>query len=283
MTQKGYDVLKALSGKYSRYISTVVAARDPNIQKDYYDEIRELCLLHGYKFYDRKEDYEIRTPYTIAISWRWLIRSSTELIVFHDSLLPKYRGFNPLVTALINRDTEIGVTALFASDSYDRGRIIAQSALNINYPIKIQEAIDAISKNYSQLACVITDSIAKEIPLMAVEQDEKKASYSLWRDNEDYQIDWGQSSEYIKRFVDAVGAPYKGAQTNIYEKPARVKDVEVMEDVFIANRTSGKVVFIIDEKPVIVCGQGLLKICELVDDVSGESILPLTNFRTRFK
>ena len=38
----------------------------------------------------------------------------------------------------------------------------------------------------------------------AFEQDEAKATYSLWRDDEDYKIDWHLSSEEIMRFVGQV-------------------------------------------------------------------------------
>ena len=38
-------------------------------------------------------------------------RTRPTLLIFHDSLLPKLRGFNPTVTALIAGEIEIGVTA----------------------------------------------------------------------------------------------------------------------------------------------------------------------------
>jgi methionyl-tRNA formyltransferase len=105
MTEKGYSVLASLLPRYSKMIDSVIAARDKNIVKDYFEEIAEMCRQHGVRFYNRTDTYKIRTKYVIAVSWRWLIQSdTTKVIVFHDSLLPRYRGFNPLVTALINGD-----------------------------------------------------------------------------------------------------------------------------------------------------------------------------------
>ena len=45
-----------------------------------------------------------------------MIKNSENLIVFHDSLLPKYRGFAPLVSQLINGEEYLGVTAIFTND-----------------------------------------------------------------------------------------------------------------------------------------------------------------------
>ena len=60
-----------------------------------------------------------------------MIRDKSKLIVFHDSVLPKLRGFNPLVTSLINGYEEIGVTVLYGTEDFDRGEIILQKKVNI--------------------------------------------------------------------------------------------------------------------------------------------------------
>ncbi len=284
MNQKGYVVLQALVKTYPHLLETVISARDPNMQKDYYDEICAVCAQHDVTFHDRADSWPVESPFAIAIGWRWLIRlSDCRLVVFHDSLLPKYRGFNPLVSGLLSGDNQIGVTALFASESYDCGDIIAQSASSITYPIKIQQAFDIISKNYEELALMIATRIEQNVPLEGKRQDDQQASYSLWRDDDDYFIDWSWSAEYINRFVDAIGFPYKGAATLIEGRTARVLDVECVEDVAIVNRKPGKVIFIHDAKPVVVCGKGLLKINNLIDDRTNKPLLPLSKFRVRFK
>jgi methionyl-tRNA formyltransferase len=283
MNQKGYAVLNALAEKRSEVVELVVGARDSNMQRDYYDEIKGLCEELAIVFFDRTQPCRVNSPYALAIGWRWLLAlPETQLIIFHDSLLPKYRGFNPLVTALLNGDDRIGVTALFAAGEYDTGDIIAQASSSISYPIKIQQATDIISGNYAELALVVSGMIEKE-SLRGEQQDNRCATYSLWRDDEDYRIDWSQSAEFIKRFVDAVGFPYKGAATLFDNRLARVLDVEIMDDILIENRTPGKVIFIQDSKPVVVCGRGLVKITAMINEHTGESFLPLPKFRVRFE
>jgi methionyl-tRNA formyltransferase len=284
MSRKGLKVLETIGNDYPKLIDFVVTERDSNVQEDYHDAIRQTCNQFNIACYDRKDDYNVASRYAIVVSWRWMIQStSTQLIVFHDSLLPKYRGFNPLVSCLINGERKIGVTALFAADEYDAGDIIAQSASEISYPTKIESAIDLILNNYAELATEIIGTIANGLKLVGRKQDESQASYSLWRDEEDYRIDWSQSAEKIRRMIDAVGFPYKGASTLLNDRLVRITEAEEVEDVAIENRTNGKVIFVKDGFPIVVCGKGLLKITALFDDETKESLLPLKNFRTRFK
>ena len=83
--------------------------------------------------------------FSIAVAWKWLIKQKDILIVLHDSLLPKYRGYLPLVSQLINGEKEIGVTSFFANDKYDEGDIIYSSKIDIKYPITIEQAINQIN------------------------------------------------------------------------------------------------------------------------------------------
>ena len=202
MTQKGFEVLKAIiERKFYPLISEVVVGRDKNIENDFADEIKSICRKNNINCIERNKDFQATSDYSIAISWRWLIpNNKSKLIVLHDSLLPKYRGFAPLVSMLCNKEKVIGVTAIFASEEYDKGDIIAQSTTEINYPIKIADAINIISKNYVDLVIKIITSIEKGEEIVAVTQEEKNATYSLWRDEEDYIIDWSKDSDEILTF-----------------------------------------------------------------------------------
>ena len=284
MTKKGYEVLKALINHYPDKIECVVSARDNNIARDYYDEILSICEKNGINVYNRKNHKFIDTEYILCISWRWLIDSSstTKIIVFHDSLLPKYRGFAPLVSALINAEPKIGVTAVFAAEEYDQGNIIAQKALNISYPIKIMNAIDLVIELYVQLSLNLIRDIQENIEINSVAQNENNASYSLWLDDSDYRIQWDRSSEFIERFINSVDYPYKGAMTTIKNQKIRIHDAHIYKDVYIENRVPGKVIFIKEDKPIVVCGKGLLMLDTVKDDQTNEYILPLRKFRTRF-
>ncbi|MGG1397345.1 formyltransferase family protein [Bacillus salipaludis] len=283
MNKKGYEVFLSFLNHFDNsQIEYVVLSRDKNLEKDYFNEIKSLCEENHIKFYMKNDSIPNFWGYKFAVGWRWLISDTNKLIILHDSILPKYRGFSPLVNMLINGEDEIGVTALFASEQYDKGDIILQEKVSIDYPIKIDQAIMKISKLYSNIVINICKTIFSNGSLVATTQDEDKATYSLWRDEEDYYINWHLDSSIIKRTIDALSFPFKGAKSLLNGEIVTIVDAEVCEEKRIENRHVGKIIFLEKDFPVVVCGTGLLKITEIIDS-NNKSILPLKKFRSRFE
>lgn len=284
LTEKGYEVLRALiKHQFKGLIKQVIIGSDKNVANDYANEIKQLCIEEDIAYSLREDTLLLTAEYAIAVSWRWLIhKPNLKLIVLHDSLLPKYRGFAPLVNALLNKEPQVGVTALFASNYYDEGEIIAQHALSVQYPAKIETIIQNIIPLYAQLAVDIFSKIEAGESIKSTPQNDAEATYSLWRNEADYLIDWNKSAVDILNFIYAVSSPYKGAATFIQQsKKIRIIEATIEKDVQIINRDVGKVIFVRDQFPVIVCGKGLLKITKAIDDTSGENVLPFKKFRTR--
>lgn len=284
--RKGYVVLIDFVSHFGPdAVGFVVVGQDAGVENDWFADISNYCDANGIKRLAREsfECKQNKVDYCFAVGWRWLINHPSNLIVLHDALLPRYRGFSPLVNMLINGEPEIGVTALMASEEYDRGDIIFQEKAIVHYPIKISDAIQQITPLYSMLIIRIAEKINKNCKIVATQQNEDQASYSLWRDEGDYLIDWSLSAESIKRFVDAVGPPYKGAATYLRSQLVRIHDVEICSDVIVESRNTnlGKTIFFDDGKHVIICGSGLLKIVDIrVED--GAPINSLS-FRSKFE
>ena len=118
--------------------------------------------------------------------------------------------------------------------------------------------------------------------LKGTPQDESQASFSVWRDEEDYRINWSWPADEIVHFVNCLSYPYKGASTICNGEIIRVLHAESVFDVKIANRDVGKVLFVKNQKPVVICGSGLLRIIAATDD-EGRNVLPFKNFRSRLK
>ena len=266
-------------------IDLVVVGQDRNVSNDYSEDIVKLANTHSLNVVLRTENWDIKSEYTIAVSWRWMIpvkEGHTELIVLHDSLLPKYRGFAPLVNQLIRGETTIGVTAFFANDEVDKGDIIEQQKVGISYPIKVESAIEKLLPLYGDICINIIDQIKGGLQLKGIPQEEKEATYSLWRDEEDYFIDWKNDARYIQRFIDAVGLPYKGAASRLQGRVVRIYDAEIASDLVIMNRDPGKILMAKEDHILVVCETGILKIIQGVYEDTGESILPLKKLRQRF-
>jgi methionyl-tRNA formyltransferase len=285
MNKKGLSVLDALVGSFGRdLIDCVVTARDLGAVSDYNMEIRELCARNEIPCFDRKQDPGVvaSVAFDIAVGWRWMLPSDATLIVFHDSLLPKYRGFAPLVSALLNREPHIGVTALFATDRFDQGDIIGQEVVPVHYPIALEAAIDLIAESYAALACRIAASAISGDPLPRTPQDHGAATYSPWRDEEDYRVDWALSAADIHQFVLAVGFPYPGASSVVNGARVRILEADVVEGFAMARPAPGKILFIEAGRPHVVTGAGLVRINRLVSNDTREDLLPWTSLRSRF-
>jgi methionyl-tRNA formyltransferase len=197
---------------------------------------------------------------TLLVGWQYLIqRPGQSVVVFHDSLLPRYRGFAPTVTALINGDAQIGVTALQPSEEADRGAIFEQLSMPVRYPMAIADALEAQASLMVELAIRVYSKWHSG-SLDTTPQDEQRASYSIWRDENDYLIDWNQSAEFIERFVYSVGYPYGGARTRIGERDIVVDRASVAADLHFEIRQPGKIWRLDDGMPLIVCGEGLLRL-----------------------
>lgn len=285
MTKRGFDFLVWTAKNYKHLIALVVIGKDSSIDCDYEEDILLFCIKNTIP-YVKKCDFKcIHSKYVVAVAWRWIINHPQhQLIVFHDSLLPRYRGFAPLVNSLINGETEIGVTALFGSKEYDTGDIITSSTSSITYPITIQQAIQTNISNYLNCASVIFSKISTNLPLDSYSQNEDLASYSLWRDDNDYKIDWFKSAQQIRRFVDAVGVPYKGAYSIANDNVVRILSVLEMPSIVLESVEPGKVIFIREGHPFIVTGHGLIQITKayIESDSGCIPLLPLKRFRTRF-
>ena len=76
-------------------VQFVVGAEDKSVLRDYHSEIKGICQAENIDFFTRKNVPQYQ-GYAMAVGWRWIIPYAEKLIIFHDSLLPKYRGFAPL-------------------------------------------------------------------------------------------------------------------------------------------------------------------------------------------
>ncbi len=107
----------------------------------------------------------------------------------HDSLLPKYAGFSPLIWALVNGEQEVGVTAHMMDEVLDAGDIVDQRAVPVE---PTDTATDLFHKTVDLIAPVTLGALAR-IAAGETEftpQDRSQASFFHKRSEEDIRIDW---------------------------------------------------------------------------------------------
>ena len=276
---KGLAALEAALA-YPQTITSVRLLPDSGVYNDPYESMLHLVQKHGLKLVPK--DYPINDSQALAVGWKFLIGAPYQRIfVIHDSLLPKYRGWNPLVTALQNKDPEVGVTLLLADEEIDHGPIVLQATISITYPQKISEAMKAIELKIRDLVTYLLEQPDKANFKMQ-KQVEDSATYSLWRDEEDYRIDWSKSAVEILTFIDSVSFPYKGAFTSLNGETLRIFSARVVPDLLVINRTPGKVWKIENGNPTVLCGSGLLEIQEFSFENQTGNSSQLKNLKSRF-
>ncbi|MCE9549167.1 methionyl-tRNA formyltransferase, partial [Candidatus Nomurabacteria bacterium] len=109
-------------------------------------------------------------------------------INIHPSLLPLYRGPSPIVTPILNGDTETGVTIIKIDEEMDHGPILAQEKINLSG----DEFIWDLEKSLAELGGkLLVETIPKFIAgqVQLKEQDHNKATYVKKIKKEDGLID----------------------------------------------------------------------------------------------
>ena len=272
-TEKGYKSIKsAIENGYIDNIACVITFKE-TVSKSFENEMVELCKNNNIDFYfwggvknqlvDLVDMY--KASGIIAMGWKYLLPISLNdylkypLIVFHDSLLPKYRGFSPTPTAIINGDNKTGVTAIFASTEVDKGDVLWSKEVDIDQNDYVQDIINKQSNAYAEGFMFLIDSINQNNLTSSI-QDEKNASYSIWRNLDDCKIDFCKSSIGVYNFIRALGTPYPGAFTIYKGKKIFVEKASVENDINFEIRDCGKLWSIVDNCPLVICGEGMIKI-----------------------
>lgn len=277
-TQKGHEVLLRLHGLDPAKIGTVIGFDETGDADDYGAKIESFCAEAKIPFAKWTEVRgtlaalvaERGITEAVAIGWRYLIPLDMNahlrngLLIFHDSLLPRFRGFTPTVTAILCGETEIGMTVLFATDEVDRGGIVLQKRAGIDGSTYLRDAIAIQSRLYAEAAADLMPMLENG-PLPSTPQDESKATYSIWRRPDDGLIDWSHSSDEIRNLVRAVGHPYFGAFSHVDGEMVKIVRAEVVDDVRFEVRDAGKIWRYDGPNPVVVCGTGMLAITEATD------------------
>lgn len=257
---KGATFLEGLLKRDVR-IGLIVTYPQADDRAGSFERVRDLAARHSVELLETRHPALQAEDLVFLVGWQYLIAAVTPTtVVFHDSMLPRYRGFAPTVTALINGDPEIGVTALTPTNSVDAGPIIAQRGLPVSYPVKIQTALEQQAGLMIDIAAGIVEQW-RQGRLSSTPQPESGATYSIWRDDADYEIDWNKSADEIERLVNAVGHPYAGARTTVGgTETIRISDVTALPDLHFEIRDAGKIWSLENGRATVICGAGMLRI-----------------------
>ncbi|MCR5472792.1 MAG: methionyl-tRNA formyltransferase [Prevotella sp.] len=184
----------------------------------------------------------------------------------HAALLPQYRGAAPINWAVINGETETGVTTFFLDHDIDTGRIIMKKHFPIPDDANVEYVYDGLMHLGAEIcmetleAIVAADGHPASIP--QEECAELKAAPKIFK--ETCQIDWNQPAKRIYDFVRGL-SPYPGAWTVLKDE----KGGETVLKIFRTTKTDKQVndrvgTLMADRKYLyIACADAWLQIDEL--------------------
>ena len=193
----------------------------------------------------------------------------------HPSLLPRYRGAAPINWALLNGETETGLTIFRLNEQLDAGEIISQRRVAI--------APDECAETLTQrLAIVGAQELARALETIALSrvtytpQDDAQATFAPKLTKEQGRIDWRQPAVVIERLVRAT-IPWPGATTRWQDAPLKVWRVKV--DALGASRASaapGTVVHVTPDAVSVAAGTGAVVLQEV--QPPGRRRMPIKEF-----
>lgn len=269
--EKGYISLKRLLQMDCSIVNVFIMQEEAHEEEKFSDKISALCQIHRIPYVIKKTvKYDLgiikdsKPDVIFVIGWRSIIPyeiislPSLGTIAFHESLLPRYRGFAPINWAIINGEKETGVTMFYLNKNMDEGDIIAQVKFTINkndtaytiYKKTIEITLQLLNENFKK---IVTNKAPRK------KQNNANATYTCLRTPEDGRIDWRKSAYEIHDFVRAAAFPYPGAFCFLENKKIGIEKTEISLQKNWGGSIPGRVISIDKERGIeVLCGSGSL-------------------------
>jgi methionyl-tRNA formyltransferase len=177
----------------------------------------------------------------------------------HGSLLPKYRGAAPVQWAVINGETETGITTMLMDEGMDTGAMLLQAKLEI-LP---DDTAGTLAPRLAALGGrLLIETLAqlKAGTLVPTKQDDQQATMAPLLKKEDGLIDWTLSAASLTNRVRGL-SPWPGAYTFLGVERWNIWKA-VLQGTAITD-TPGTIVAVTKQSIVVATGDGLLEIWEI--------------------
>ena len=207
--------------------------------------VKQFAVEHGLKVLQPEklkdpafveELRSLRADLQIVVAFRMLpeiVWSMPPLGTFnaHASLLPKYRGAAPINWAIINGETETGITTFFLKHEIDTGDIIQQVRIPIEETDNLEVVHDKLMALSGKLVTETVDNIiagtVTSIPQEQFKDVPLTPAPKIFRDT--CRIDWNQPTKKVYDFIRGL-SPYPAAWTTLDGKAVKIYQTEKIAD-----------------------------------------------------
>ncbi len=226
--------------------------------KLYQSDVKRYALDHNLYLLQpdklKSEDFKnnlraLNADLFIVIAFRMLPREVWQMprlgtFNLHASLLPKYRGAAPINRAVMNGDTETGVTTFFLKHEIDTGDMIMQRKIEILPQENVGDVHDKLMHLGAEMVVETVNAIING-SLTTTPQPEGDFTPAPKIFKEDCRIDWSKSSIDIHNQVRGL-SPYPAAWTIMVEETGRPLECKVfvtqLTDENVGDSPVGKII-----------------------------------------
>jgi methionyl-tRNA formyltransferase len=288
----GYECLDFLVQSRADICAVVTHADDPN-EEVWFRSVAALARSRGLPLYfpenpnaaDFVDTIRRAAPELIFSFYYRRILSSELLSIprlgalnLHGSLLPRYRGRAPVNWAIVNGETETGLTLHYMVAKADAGDMVAQRRVPIDFD-------DTALTLYRKLTRAARELMADTYPLLVAgraprtPQDHRLATKFGGRRPEDGRIDWRRPAVEIYNLIRAVTHPYPGAFTFLRGKKVFVWKAAV--DRQEGNADAGGILSFDDRGLRVAAREGVLVLQQL--QLEGDAELSASHFAAKYR
>ncbi len=225
--------------------------KEPNIQ----EELKKL-----------EPDFFVTFAFGQILSQEVLDIPKFETINLHASLLPKYRGANPIQRAIINGDKETGICTMITELGLDCGDVCMRETIQISDTMNCMELFEKISEDSPQLLEKTLIDLYND-KLTPTPQCDDGVCMANKLTKEETQINWEKSACEIHNLVRGI---YK-APSAYFEydgKIVKVLETRVIEDC----GECGEFVKVTKEGIQVGCGKNCLLLIKVKPEGKGEML-----------
>src|ERR1700675_49410 len=178
----------------------------------------------------------------------------------HGSLLPKYRGAGPIQWAIINGETETGVTTMLMDEGMDTGAMLLQETI----PITPDDTAGTLSPRLAELGGrLLVETIArlKSGTLVPRPQDSSQATLAPLLTTADGAIDWALSATALANRLRGL-SPWPGVYTTVAGGD-RWMICRALALPGPVTQPTGVIIAVTHEAIHVATGEGVLAVMEL--------------------
>lgn len=177
-------------------------------------------------------------------------------INIHASLLPKYRGAAPIQWAILNGESETGVTIMQMNEGLDTGDMLAKTVVPICRDDTGDSLHDKLMEAGARLA-VETIPLIAQGRLKPEKQNDEASCYAKMLRKSLGKIDWNQDAAALERLVRGLNS-WPGAYTQFRNKNLKIWEAAAGQPALVPEAEPGTVVAVTKETIEIQTGQGSL-------------------------